>query len=205
MKAGEETGDGRLAAAGLADERHGLARLDAQRDIVEHRPIGFVTERDPVEFDRAVDGGKVGGVGCLRDGGFGAEQLAKLDDCSTTLLVAVVELDQGLDRGEERREEEQERGEFAHGDPPARRHGTADGQQGRLGGDADHLGAGGVQRIGAARVDLGIEVFADDRSVVDEVAGPTVVGGDDTNAGERLLQMREQIGDAVAHPEVADR
>ena len=29
-EAGEETGDGRLAAAGLADERHGLARLDAQ-------------------------------------------------------------------------------------------------------------------------------------------------------------------------------
>ena len=30
MKAGKETGDGRLAAAGLADERHGLARLDAE-------------------------------------------------------------------------------------------------------------------------------------------------------------------------------
>ena len=96
---------------------------------MEHWPVGFVTERDPVEFDRAVDGGKVGGVGCLRDGGFGTEQLAKLDDCGTTLLVTVVELDQGLDRGKERRKEEQERGEFAHGDPPAGRHRTADRQQ----------------------------------------------------------------------------
>ena len=48
-------------------------------------------------------------------------------------------------------------------------------------------------------------MFAHDRSVVDKIAGPAVVGGDDTNAGERLLQVREQIGDAVAHPEVADR
>ena len=53
---------------------------------------------------------------------------------------------------------------------------------------------GAYSELAAARVDLGIEVFADDRSVVDEVAGPAVVAAM-TNAGERLLQVREQIGD----------
>ena len=36
-QAGDERGDGGLAGAGRTDEGDGLASLDAQREVVEHR------------------------------------------------------------------------------------------------------------------------------------------------------------------------
>ena len=52
VEAGEQLGDRRLARARRPDQRHGLPRLDVQRQPVEHRLAARVTEPHVVELDR---------------------------------------------------------------------------------------------------------------------------------------------------------
>ena len=172
---------------------------------MEHRSTGFVGERHTVEFEGTLDGWEIDCVGFLDDRGLGAEQLAQLHDRSSTLLVAVVELHQCLDRRKERGEEQEECCHLAHGDSAARCHRAADRKQRCLGADPDHFGTRGVGRVGATGGDLGVAMATHLPAVVHEVAGSSVVGGDDPDTGQRLLQVGKEVGDAIPHPQITDR
>ena len=64
--------------------------------------IRVVSERHRVQPDITPDWGKVHGVGMLGHCGFGGQQVPQFHYGGTALLVLVVELDESLDRREER-------------------------------------------------------------------------------------------------------
>ena len=55
IKARDELAERRLAAAGGADDRDGLAGGDMERDIVEHRKVAVIRKADVLEIDFALD------------------------------------------------------------------------------------------------------------------------------------------------------
>ncbi len=79
---------------------------------MQHCLSGRVAERHVVEDDVAGDRGQVDGVGPLGHARLGREEVLQLVDRGLTRLVGGVELHELLDRGEEGREVEHERGEL---------------------------------------------------------------------------------------------
>ena len=60
-----------------------------------------------------------------------------------------------------------------------------------------------VDGVGAAGVEVGVAVLADDVAVVHDVVALAVRGGDDADAVERLGEVRQHVRDAVAAAQVA--
>ena len=165
VEAGDELGDGRLPGAGRADERHGLTGGDLDRDVVQHRNLGLVGEADVVERDGARDEGKIEGVLCFEHRGLGSEQHLQLQRGRPPRLVGAVELDELLDRGEERGEVQDEGGERADRDTALQHHVPADAEHHDLAGDADEIGDRAVAGVEIGRDDVRIAVRADDVSM----------------------------------------
>ena len=69
--------------------------------------------------------------------------------------------------------------------------------------DADHDRRGSVDGVHATGVEVGVAVGAHDVAVVADVAPLAVVGGDDADAVERLREVGQHVGDAVAAEQVA--
>ncbi len=203
VEAADQLGDGGLARAGLADEGHGLAGRDPQVDVVQHRPVGLVSEAHAAQLDLAMDRGQLVRVGRLGHLRLSGEQLAQLDDGGAALLVGVVELHQGLHRREERGREQQEGGHLADADPPVDDHRPADGQQHRLGEDADGLRTRGVHRVDPRGRDVGVAVAPDHPAMAAHVLAAAVVSGDHPGPRQGLLQVRQQRRDPVAHPQIS--
>ena len=101
VEAGDQVGDGGLAGAGLADQRHGLAGLDGEVDVLQHRLVGLVGEGDAAQLDAAVDPAHRRGVGGVDDARLGVQQLQHLLAAGHRRLHGGVELAELLDRLEE--------------------------------------------------------------------------------------------------------
>ena len=82
-------------------------------------------------------------------------------------------------------------------------HGATDRQQDSLANDADGLGAWSVDGVDLARLDVGISIDAHHVPVMDGVVNLPIGGSDNTDAVERLREIAEHVGDAVAHALVA--
>ena len=94
-QARDERGDRGLAGARRADEGDGLAGLDAQRQVVEHRPAA-VGERDVAQLDGATDRdrhGRRGGRRC-RAGRRALRRSAR--DAAAPLLIVWASFDSDL-------------------------------------------------------------------------------------------------------------
>ena len=156
-----------------------------------------------LEADLAGDRREPLGIRRLRHARLGKQQVAELDDRRPPLLVRVVQLDQLLDRGEERVEVEDEGGQLADREVVVQHHRSADEQQAGLAQPAEHLGAGPVDAVDPGGVVVGVAVLADDVAMVDDVVPLAVVGGHDADARQALLEVRQHVGDAVPDPRVA--
>ena len=132
------------------------------------------------------------------------EQLAKLDDRGAALLIVGVQLDELLDRGEERVEVQHERGQLAEAQLVAQHHPPADEQQRGHAGHADDGGARAVDGGDVPGEVVGVAVAAGEPAMVDDVAVLAVVRGDDAGALQALGQVGEHRGDGVALAAVAD-
>ncbi len=203
VEAGDQLGDGGLARAGRAHEGDRLARFDVQVDVVEHGLAGDVAEAHVAELDGALQRREVDGVGGLGHPGLGVEQVPQLGHRRLALLVGVVELDELLDGGEEGGEVEDEGGQLAQRQLVVEDDGPADGQDQRLRQHADGLGAGSVDGADPGGVEVGVAVLAHDVAVAVDVVAAPVVGHEDPDAREALLQVGQHVGDAVADHRVA--
>ena len=176
-----------------------------QAHIVEHAAAAAVREAHTVQHDIAAHLGEGLSAGTVRHRRCGAEQLAQLGDGRAALLVGVVQLHQCLHGGEERSQEQQVGGQLSHCDPAAGGHGAADGQQHRLGSDADGFAARPVEGVGPRRSQVGVAVAVHHPAMLGDVGVPPIMGGDDPDAGQGLLEIAEQVADAVAHAAVVGR
>ncbi len=123
----------RLAAAGGAHHGQRLARLDAQRQVVQHRRALAVAEADGVELDR---GGRVGGqfvrAGGLADLRLGVDQFEHALHAGPRLLAHGEDDGEHPHRADELGQVGGERHERAERDPALGRHPAAQRQHGDL-------------------------------------------------------------------------
>ena len=204
VEAGHQLGDRGLAGPGGSDHGQYLAGSDLEVDFSQDEVIGVVAERDRIEHQVALDGRQVVGVGLLGDGGFGGEYPPQLRDCGAALLVLVEQLYEGLDRGEERRQEQEEGNHLAEAEFVAQHHAAADQEDHGLRDDSERLGARPVERLRSTGGEVGVEVRTDDVVVADGVVATAVEGCDEPDAIEALREVGEHVGDPVPHPQVAD-
>src|SRR3954452_12239356 len=104
---------GRFAAAGVADQRNGLARLRDKRNIGQDGTAFLIFEMNIVEFDTALDSGD--GFGCRKVFPFGfqinqAEEAFRAGHGREGLVVLVTN---HLDWFEEKIREKKERHQIA--------------------------------------------------------------------------------------------
>src|SRR5581483_6767776 len=135
IEAGDELGHGRLAGPSGADKGHGLAGLDGQVDVFEHRRPGVVREVDVLEPDAALNGRELHRIGALEDAGRRVEKIAQLEDRGPALLEGVVLLDQQLDGREEAVDVEEEGRQLAEIELMVLEHVAADTEDERLADD----------------------------------------------------------------------
>ncbi len=75
IEAAQQVDDGGLAAAGGAHQGDGLAGLDVQVEVLDHRLVVLIPEVHMVENDVAADGARVNGIRLVLDLGRGIDQL----------------------------------------------------------------------------------------------------------------------------------
>ena len=115
VEARDELGERRLAGAGGADQRDGLARRHVQVRV-DQRGVGgiaVVRERHVLEVDLPADAVELDGVGPVGEVGLLVEQLEDLVERRHPRLVGRVELRQRLDRVEEVVQRRDERDQHA--------------------------------------------------------------------------------------------
>ena len=117
------------------------------------------------------------------------EQLSQLVHRRLARLIRVVELDQLLDRGEERRQVEQEGEELSDRQGAVEHHPAADEQQHRLPDDTDRLVGRAVDGSDGRGLDVGVAMLADEVGVMDHVVSSAVVGDDDPHPGQALGEI----------------
>ncbi len=120
----DEADERRLAAAGGTDDADGLARLDGEGDVAQHRPFGVVTECDVLEFDLALERRRFDGHRSFRHRLVGVADRGHALEADADLGEGVGHHREVADRLEELRQVGQEDGERAG------RHGAAEDQQG---------------------------------------------------------------------------
>ncbi len=203
VEAGHELRYCGFACSGRPDDGDRLSRLDDEVEPVQDRMLGVVAERDVPKFDPSRDGRQLVRVRPLHRGGHGAQQITQFHHCSLALLIGGVELHQLLDRSEERGQVQQEGEQLADGEGAVEDHAPADQQQHGLADDADRFVGRPVDGAHRRCIEVGVSMLADDVGVLDHVVGLPVRGGDDTNAGQALGEIRQDLGDLVPNPPVA--
>ncbi len=116
VEARDELGQRRLARAGRAHQRHGLARRHVQRDVAQRvaaLALVAVGEDHVVELDLAAQAPELERVRALDEVGLLVEQLEDLVERRHARLVGRVELRELLDRVEEVVQRGDERDEHA--------------------------------------------------------------------------------------------
>ena len=142
-------------------------------------------------------------VGLLPHRRVGGEEVAELEHTGAALLVGVVELRELLDRREQAGEVEAERGEVAVAQRAVEHHVPADQHDHRLREHADELRTRAVDAADVRGVEVGLAVLADDVGVLHPVVRLAVVRRDHPRARQVLLEIGHQVGDPVAHREIA--
>ena len=108
VEPGEQPGDGRLARAGLTDDRDGLAGLDLEGEVAEDRRALACSEKlDVAERHAAFDGLEVDCVGALGDLGPLVEDL---EDALGARLGALPHHDELAEHHERRLQHRRSRG-----------------------------------------------------------------------------------------------
>lgn len=193
---GDELDEGRLARPRLPDERHRLARRDAQVDTGQRLLVGAVREGDVLERDLAAQREHVERL--IRVGGRGglAQQLLDAAEGDGRLLVTVEDLGELLDGGEEQLDVEEVGDQGADGQravvDPARSDDDHGGGRDR-GQQLDEREVDGDQPL-TAHPGLAVVV-----AVLGVAGGPVVLaaeGLDDAEAGDGLLEVGVDGADA---------
>ena len=114
------------------------------------------------------------------------------------MLISVVELREGLNRGKERCQVQQEGGEFTNLEVTINHPSATYEQHQCLAENGDPFGAGCVDRSRPNGIEIGILVVTDHIGVVDDIVAAAVVSRDDPNTGQALLQVGQDAANVVA-------
>lgn len=193
---GDELDQGRLPGPGLPDERHRLTGRDPQVDAGEGLLVGAVREGDVLEHDLAAQREHVERFVRVGGGGGLAQQLLDAAERDGGLLVAVEDLRELLDGGEEQVDVEEVGDQGADGQravvDPARA-------------DDHHRGGGdGGQQLDEREVDgdqplaayPGLAVVVTALGVAGDPVVLAAEGLDDPEAGDGLLEVGVDGADA---------
>ncbi len=108
-------------------------------------------------------------------------------------------MDKLLDGREEGGEEQDERRQLSHAEITGQDPLATDQEQHRQAEGGDELGARRIQRTEGAGGDVGVPVVPQDTAVTLDVVALAVGGGDQSDAGQALLQVGEHLGQTPAH------
>ena len=198
VEAGDELRQRRLAGAGRADERDGLARRDRERHVVERGRRVAVGEGHAVEDDLAAQPREVGRAGRVDQLGLLVEQLEDLVQRGHARLVGRVELGELLDRVEEVVQRGQEGDEDADRDLALDRLDAAVEQDAGGRDRGQQLDAGEVRGVEVDRLHVRDAVLLVERLELLEVARLLRERAHDPDAGQRLLQVGGDRRDLLA-------
>ena len=115
VETGHELGDRRLAGAGGPDDGEPLARLDAQRDVVEHQRAVVRSGTTRATSSTAPPVGRGTGIAGSSDVGIGVDQVEELVEPRAGRLDHVEELAELVERLEQVRQGEHEEGDGPEG------------------------------------------------------------------------------------------
>ena len=204
VEARDELGEGRLARAGGADERHRLARRHDERQVVERElraggvVLRAVAEGDVLEADLAADALEGDGVGAVGELGRDVEQLEDLVERRHARLVGRVDLRELSDGVEEAVERSDEADEHADLDVAVDRLAAADHEDAD-GGDGRHeLDGREVGRVEVDGDEVGVAVDVVELGEARAVARLLGEGPHDADARQRLLQVGGDGADRLA-------
>ena len=201
VEARDELGDRRLACAGRADERDGLAGRHGQRDVthgVGAVLLAAIAKAHVAQLDLAAQAPELDRVGRVDEVGLDVEQVEDLVQRGHARLVGRVDLRQLLDRVEEAVQREHEgdhdaRGDVAVDDLKAAVEQDPDGRQ-----RAQQLDRGEVRgvEVDGRHVDLAVALVELAEAL--GVLGLLAEGAQDADPRQRLLQIGGDRADRLA-------
>ena len=205
VEARDELGDRRLAGAGRADERDGLARRDLQRQVLQrpHRVLaGAVGEADVAQLDLAAQAAELDRVGRVDEVGLLVEQVEDLVERGHAGLVGRVELRELLDRVEEEVQRRDEGDDDAGRDVALDRLHAAVEQDPDGRDRAEQLDAREVRGVEVDRRHVHLAVALVELAEARDVARLLAEGAHDADPRQRLLQVGGDRADRLARARV---